>query len=432
MKKAEFEAILLDCDKLKRLCEERKACCSPKRTSMAAATRLQMLSPPSSSRNTLQTRHIPRYSPKPYSLNDIYRATGAGERKDPSEALRFLIDQYREEPSFASANRLEMAINRLGLKGAPDPETKQLIKRAIAVLAERTKDNGDSEFKGDNIAVTLFEHADFHGSQLFANFPFGGTLTGWVDLDVVDFNDKISSLILQVSSNEIGGRVFLFGDKRYVGNYIQVNAASGTETDQAFVGGFINDDTTSILIYRQFANELILPVGDFVPPGTIDALVAATPGIYSRGAPIFTWDPFPIGMDGHPNEPESMYIYLRVPIGVSVPNWFDYDAEIRFWVAPFADQNGLLQAPLNAWGAWVEGGLFTDHILDELMGKNGIPTVLGTVESLLSTVAAAANILAPFSSVYLLPGRNANVGNTDEDVTIVLQQGVPSAPGPIL
>jgi hypothetical protein len=139
-----------------------------------------------------------------------------------------------------------------------------------------------------------------------------------------------------------------------------------------------------------------------------------------------------MGDDGHPNEPSNMFVYIRIPITVDVAHWFDYDAEIRFWVAPFVDENGLLQAPLNYFGAWVEGGILSGDILDQLMGNHGIPTVLGQVANLLSSAASVANLVAPFSSVYLLPGRNEAKGNTDDDVTIVLLQGPPPITGPIL
>lgn len=430
MKKAEFEAILLDCEKLKRLCEERQRCssCTPARGASRPATQLRQVTPLAGRPQSRKLRDP--YARKFYTFDDLHRRNEA--RTDPSEALRLAIEHYREHPSQTSAVQLEMAINRLGVSSVPDDKAKKLLARAAAVLSEKTSGGGDNGFKGDNVAVTFFKNADSNGSQLFANLTVGGTLTGWENLDSVNFNDEISSLTLQVSADEIGGRVFLFQNERFLGRYAQFDATAGAENDVGFVGSFMNDRTSSVLIYRQFANELIQQVAEFVPPGTIEALISATSGLSSRGAPIFTWDLFPDGSDGHPNAQSTMFIYIRIPVTVDVPHWFDYDAEIRFWTSPFIDENGDLQAPLNFFGAWVEGGILTGDVMDQLMGPTGIPSEVGQVETLLASAASVANLAAPFSSLYLLPGRNEAQGNTDDDVTLVLLQGPPPVPGPIL
>jgi hypothetical protein len=432
MKKSEFEAILLDCEKLKRLCEERQKCssCAPALGASRPTTRLRQVTPLAGSSPFKKSDVRAQYARKFYTLSDLHRRNDA--RTEPSEALRIAIEHYREHPSQTSAVQLEMAINRLGLTSTPDDKAKKLLAKAAAVLSEKTADGGDNGFKGDNIAVTFFEDADSHGSQLFANLTVGGTLTGWENLDGVNFKDEISSLTLQVSADEIGGRVFLFQDERFVGRYAQFDAAPGTQNDVGFVGSFMNDRTSSVLIYRQFANELIQQVAEFVPPGTIEALISGTSGLSSRGAPVFTWDLFPDGSDGHPNAQSTMFIYIRIPVTVDVPHWFDYDAEIRFWTSPFIDESGSLQVPLNFFGAWVEGGILTGDVMDRLMGPDGIPSEVGQVENLFASAARVANLAAPFSSLYLLPGRNEAQGNTDDDVTLVLLQGAPPTPGPIL
>jgi len=67
------------------------------------------------------------------------------------------------------------------------------------------------------------------------------------------------------------------------------------------------------------------------------------------------------------------------------------------------------------------------------MAPDGIPSSLGQVIGLIGPATDAVNILSgPFASVYLLPGRDETRGNTDDDVTVVLVQGTPAPPGPIL
>ena len=77
--------------------------------------------------------------------------------------------------------------------------------------------------------------------------------------------------------------------------------------------------------------------------------------------------------------------------------------------------------------------MISDDVLDGLMAPDGIPSSLGQVSGLVGPATDAVNAISgPFSSVYLLPGRNDAVGNTDDDVTVVLVQGMPGPPGPIL
>ena len=125
-----------------------------------------------------------------------------------------------------------------------------------------------------------------------------------------------------------------------------------------------------------------------------------------------------------------MFIYVRILVTVEIPHWFDYDAEIRFWISPFIDFAGELQAPIQFFGAWVEGGAISSQVLDGLMQQ--IPNSLGAVQGLIDGAANATDALGTFSSVYLLPGRNKYSGNTDDDVTIVLIKGPAPTPGPIL
>jgi hypothetical protein len=127
-----------------------------------------------------------------------------------------------------------------------------------------------------------------------------------------------------------------------------------------------------------------------------------------------------------------MYVYVRIPVEVEVNNWFNYDAEIRFWIYLYVTQDGRLNAWPEYYGAWVEGGILTDDVMAELMGAEGIVTSLPQVIGLLTAATTLANLGAPYSSVYLLPGRNEDRGNTNDDVTVVLVKGMPGPPGPIL
>lgn len=432
MNKLELETLFMDCDRLKALCEQMNNCrpCPPRSASGKPKARLQQAprDPQASGPTPEDIRYNRGYLGVPYKHADLFRSGLSAE-----DQLRQAIEQYRARPSTKGAVLIEMAINRIAISGRSEEKLVRLMNEARQLLSQKQKQKGGKGFQGDNVTGTIFEHSDFHGSSLFMNLSLGGLLTGFVDLDPFHFNDKVSSAQLTASADEVGGRLFLFQNDRFFGRYAKLDANAGEAPGLPSLGSFMNDRTSSVLIYRKSANEVSAALGDLVSPGQVTAVISSQEKLSPRGDPIFTWDMFPDGQDGHPNETWKMYIYIRIPVTVAVPHWFDYDAEIRYWIYPFVDQSGRLHASLEYYGAWVEGGLITDDVLDGLMAPDGIPSSLGQVTGLISPATDAVNVISgPFSSAYLLPGRNEVRGNTDDDVTVVLVQGMPSPPGPIL
>ena len=432
MKKTELEALFLDCDRLKALCEQMNRChpCAAGSSSGKAKVRLQQAprDPQQPGPSPEDVRNNLRYLRRPFTYADLFRSEESVE-----DQLRHTTEQYRAHPSIKTSILLEMAINRVGISGRSEEKLLRLVSEAKQLLSEKRKKKGQKGLQGDNVTGTIFEHSDFHGSSLFMNLSGGALLTGFVDLDPFHFNDKVSSAELTASPDEVGGRLFLFQNDRFFGRYSKLDANAGEAPGLPSLGSFMNDRTSSVLIYRKSANEVSAALGSIVSASQVTSIISSQKKLSPRGDPIFTWDLFPDGKDGHPNETGKMYIYIRIPVTVAVPHWFDYDAEIRYWIYLFIDQNGLLHASLEYYGAWVEGGLITDDVLDELMAPDGIPSSLGQVIDLVGPATDAVNLLSgPFSSVYLLPGRDEARGNTDDDVTVVLVQGMPGPPGPIL
>jgi hypothetical protein len=429
MKKAELESLFLDCDRLKAFCEEAKRCrpCLTASDTAQPQARIQMVegaktAPAGDPKKGRLAAPITRRS---YRQADLFRAGVSAD-----DQLQLALREYTKEPSARGALLLEMAINRISSTAEPDETLRKLIEEAKHLLAEKRKGKGGDAFQGDNIAGTIFADSDFHGSSLFLNLSYGGLLTGYVDLGDVHFNDRVSSAQLATSADEVGGRLFLFQNDHCNGRYVKLEAGSGGSDERSSLGSFMNDRTSSVLIYREFANELLFSVGAFGTVGDDWLGDRGGRGLSLRGDPIFTWDVFPDGSDGHPNAGGQMFIYVRIPVTVDVSHWFDYDAEIRFWISPFVDFAGELQAPISFFGAWVEGGVISGHVLDGLMEK--IPNSLGAVQGLIDSATNATDPLGTFSSVYLLPGRNESSGNTDDDVTIALIKGPPPTPSPIL
>ena len=432
MKKTELEALFLDCDRLKALCEEMKRChpCASKPSSGRPKARLQQAprDPQQPGPSPKDIRTNMRFLRRPFTYADLFRSGDSVEHQ-----LEQVIEQYRADPSLKTSILVEMAINRVGISGRSEGKLLRLVSEAKHLLSEKQKEEEGQSFQGDNITGTIFQHSDFHGSSLFLNLSAGALMSGFLDLSAFHFDDKVSSAELTASPEEVGGRLFLFQNDRFIGRYAKLDVNAGQTLGLPSIGSFMNDRTSSVLIYRKSANEVSAPLGSLISTSEVTAVISAQDKLSPRGDPIFTWDLFPDGKDGHPNETSKMYIYIRIPVTVDVPNWFDYDAEIRYWVYPFVDQNGQLHASLEYYGAWVEGGLITDDVLDELMAPDGIPSSLGQVTGLIGPATGNANVLlGPFSSVYLVPGRDEASGHTDDDVTVVLIQGMPGPPGPIL
>ena len=308
-----------------------------------------------------------------------------------------------------------------------------LVDEAKHLLSEKMGRKGESGFKGDNVTGTIYEHSDFHGASLFLNIS-DGLLTGFVSLGEISFQRQgvVCGTSRPVRTRLVAG----FSCSRTTASsarYVKLDADAGGNPRLSSLGSFMNDRTSSVLIYRKSTNEVSAALGDLVSASEVTAVISSQDGLSPRGDPIFTWDLFPDGKDDHPNETGKMYVYIRIPVTIDVPDWpFDYDAEIRFWIYAYVDQNGQLHGLLDYYGAWVEGGLLTDAVLSNLMGPDGIQGSLGQVDNLVGSATAVANLFGPFSSSYLLPGRNEDRGNTDDNVTIVLVQGMPSPPGTIL
>lgn len=429
MKKAELEALFLDCDRLMAFCEEAKRCrpCLQSSSGAKPQARVQKIegAPSAPTPDPKTGRLMAPISRRSYRRADLFRSDQSAD-----DQLQQALREYSEKPSARAALLIEIAANRITSSGGSDETMRELVDKAERLLAEKRRAKKGGDFQGDNITGRIFVDSDFHGASLFVNMLFGGLLTGWIDLGDFSFNDRVSSARLTASNDEVGGRLFLFQNDHCNGRYVKLETGPGGTDERASLGSFMNDRTSSALIYRELANELPLSIGAFFDPSIITAMIDAQAGLASRGNPIVTWDVFPDGSDGHPNAGGEMFIYVRIPITIEIPHWFDYDAEIRFWISPFIDFSGELRAPLAYYGAWVEGGIISSELLDGMMQQ--IPNILGETQGLIDGAVGSTDALGPFSTVYLLPGRNENSGHTDDDVTVVLVRGPAPTPGPIL
>lgn len=356
-------------------------------------------------------------------LADVERFLPDLAMKDPKETLSMLASRCKDAPSFNNQLLVEDAINRLTTQGELDGKTEKLVTDAIKVLAAE-KTGGQS----DSIWTQLYEHRDYRGRSYFINHGPGSIYcrVRVSSLRAVRLNDAISSLYVDASATEVGGQVLLFEHDRFIGRYATFPTTPGAPSTAAYtpyVGDFINDRASSLLIVRRFRNELRpITLSSLDLKDEIAAFVASAPRISLRGDPIITWDMWPegptSGSDPRPNAPHRKYIYIRVPVTVDVPNWFDYDADIRYWIYLYVDSAGTLRAYVDYYGAWVEGGMKRDSILAQIM--NALPDTVGNINALLTDELSIAAAFGPYERLYFLPGTAATRGHTNDGVTLVL------------
>jgi hypothetical protein len=426
MKKPELERMLMDPEGLKKLTERANNIKEKEgitgRTDSNPAFRFQAVEP---------LFHEIRPSPEEIKANsedyvaakplliDIGRFVPELEKEDPRKVLSILTERCKKDPSECNQLLVENAINRLTFGGALDKDTERLVTEAVEMLTTPKKTGKQGEKKIDSIWSRVYRHANYGGNSAFLHHG-----PGWVYrlfysgfLQTVHLHDRISSLYIDASAGEVAGLVILFQHNRFVGRYAMFPTTPGASTQTnwvSYVGNFINDRTSSILVVRRFDNEITVPFVSSYPGDLKDEIrdfVSSVPRISPRGNPTITWDMWP-------NFDQRRFIYIRIPIRVDVPNWFDYDAEVHYWIYPYVDSAGSLRAYIAWYGAWVEGGVKSGSILDQLM--DNIPSSFGTVNSKLNQALAIANIFKPLKRQYFLPGSARNQGYTDDDITLVL------------
>ena len=328
------------------------------------------------------------------------------EKGDPGEILAMLTERCRSDPSMANQLLIEDAVNGLVAAGEPDSDTEKMVERALTVL-------GQSKEGSDSIWSRFYQHANYHGWSYFLNHGPGWVyrLVSWIGSSR---NDAISSLYVGTSAGD-RGEMILFEHRGFVGRYARYPGRSGATVWTNYVGGFINDRTSSILAVRRFdpEKEVAVALGSLGLGGRVSEYAAGVPRISLRGSPIITWDMWPSF------SPSRRFVYIRIPVRVDVPNWWDYDAEIRYWIYLYVNGAGNLGGYVDWYGCWVESGIKSGSIADRIM--DALPDTIGTLNTeLANSISLVAALVGPLERQYFLPGTAAATGNTEDDVTIVL------------
>jgi hypothetical protein len=337
----------------------------------------------------------------------------------PLEALEALEARFKAEPSHQTALLLQSAMNQIYAVAPRDQPQQAAVERAAALLSER--DTSNTPPQTDNIWYTLHEHASFRGMASFESMTPGWGYWRRPTFVPMGMNDIFSSLTFGASDNEVGGAVLLFEHERYFGQYRAFPPTPGRTTSVHYIGNDFNDMTSSALIVRRFPRETLVGLSSLVPKRAIIDIINKTPKVRPNGDPIFTWDMWPTGgtsSDWHPNDVNSAFIYVIVPIMVHTPwPYADYQAQARYWIYLFVDGNGRLQGYVAYWGYWVEGGVIEGKVAAGL--REAIPGTIPQVNALVTRALGFANAVDFYQYVYYLPGRFQLAGHVFDDVTLV-------------
>lgn len=348
------------------------------------------------------------------------------KNKTPRKALKLLIDRLAETPSADNQYLVLDAINRLTYTGALNKKSEETVKKAIEGLLELWGKDPDTT---GAVYTNLHEHADFTGRSIFSflgtNAIYRGIRSQY--LKNVGLHDAISSFTFDSTKNEGRGDMILFQDDRYFGRFFSVRTQPNDASQQVsvpYVGDFINDRTSSVLMVRHFEGEKMAAIGTDDAKMAIRNIIEGMGQISVREDPIFTWDMWPTGGDSHPNDPDKRFIQVKIPVLVDPLKWpWDYNAEIWLWLYLYIS-NGELKGYLAHYGAWVSGGLISGRVLDDIM--DALPGHFGTIDALLDVTLRRIDVDGPFQQVYLLPGDqslftgNSFQGHVNDNVSVVL------------
>lgn len=270
------------------------------------------------------------------------------------------------------------------------------------------------------VFAEFFKHADFGGYS--ESFTLNNDFRYWRIKFGSQLRNEITSMRAKAYSGR-NGHVYGFTNNDYLGEFASLNMAEGWTCWWSNVGGSLNDDIESALLINRNKSEFTLELKDQISEpfkSKLDAKLAGTqakrkgdPRVYSLFWPSF--------------DPTRKFVRVEQDLTVELDWWPDYDARIQYDIYLYLNSNGKLQGYV-AWAhTWVEGGIFSNRIKNELH-----PKVVAGAADLTAEIQAKLSLFSSFTfrQVYLLPGSippmpppSANfgrIGNSADDATLVL------------
>jgi hypothetical protein len=273
--------------------------------------------------------------------------------------------------------------------------------------------------------IRVYQHANYDGLSAYWHHTEGYRYYRiWErTLSSVHLQDRISSARVYATAGEAETAI-LFQDAGFKGRFVALSGADPSR-DVASLGGSLdfNDRTSSLLLVAHSRNEFLsLRLGENGRSDAeefIDAALDGDSGVSRRGHVVFTWEMWP------DFDPTKKFVRIDIPIRVHVPNWWDYDARITYYVYLYIDAQYRLRGYVNWVETWVEGGVLSGSISAQLQ-----PDALDSAGDLngVLTDSLAELDYHEWDRYYLMPGLAPSVlpqdyaGHVEDDVSIILVQ----------
>jgi hypothetical protein len=270
----------------------------------------------------------------------------------------------------------------------------------------------------------FYQHANFAGhAETFTTFT--GSRWHWIKFGSA-LRNRVSSLRSNVVSRR-AANVYGFTNNNFTGAFASLNVPTGWTCWWSYVGGALNDDIESALILRRDAKEMVQALKALIVPDFKTQFDAQAAGTQARR----NGDPVVYGVFFPSYDPGSMLVRIEQNLTIELDCWWDYDARVRFDIQ-FRLIGNQLDAYCKWFWVWVEGGVFSGRIFDELEPRMRdacavLTTKLREKLALINLGAALAGYR--FGSVYILPGSPPSfppggpfgrIGNSREDCCLVL------------
>ena len=246
------------------------------------------------------------------------------------------------------------------------------------------------------VIATLFEHQDFGGVANTFSTPAGERYRG---VRLGQLANEVTSL-RATSSGGKDGNVYGFTNRDFDGRFASLNMPEGWTCWWSNVGS-LNDDIESALLVNRDKEEASLDAGFWLANAfatKLDEKLAGKP--VRRDSDLII---------------DDYHSYIAYDIALNLQSITRMRAEVA-WVT-----------------TWVESGLFTDDVFDQLSGEamgavGDLNQALGALGDLTEVIAAFRKRF--FSQPYLLPGMLPNMpppdanfgamGDSNDGATIVL------------
>jgi hypothetical protein len=237
----------------------------------------------------------------------------------------------------------------------------------------------------------------------------------------IKFGSSFKNEISSFRANAYGGfngNVYGMTENNFLGNYASLNMQENSTSWWSNVGGALNDDIESALLINRNKDELVMELKSYIIPDFISGMDEKLSGTQvSREGDPRIYTTFWPGYDSSKN-----FVSIEQNLHVSIDWWPDYEAQVRYDIYLYLDGAGHINGYVAWVYVWVEGGIFSGKIFNDLQPKllAGASTITEKIQSKLSLLS-----FAKFNGLYLLPGPKpsnsfGDMGDTKSNSTLVL------------